>query len=75
MKTHYVISVFNLNSGTQEDYKPKLDGKPRIFLRKKDAVDFAYDYEIAGKWMHFVEYRKEPLTAEQLASGTIYKAQ
>jgi hypothetical protein len=57
-----------------ERIAPTLDGKPRIFLRRKDAEDYAYDYQIAGGRNQSVEYRKEPLSAEAKAAGIIYRA-
>jgi len=56
----WVIYRQNTRTFEMEAFRPTLDGKPRIFVTKGEARDYAYDYQIAGQRNSFVEYREEP---------------
>ena len=62
---HWVIYVQNHFTWEWEAYRPTIEGKPRIFATKGQALDYAYDYGVAGHRNAFVDYREEPLPESQ----------
>lgn len=58
---HWVIYQLNSFTWKWKAHRPTIDGKPLIFGNKGEALDYAYDYGLAGQRNSFVEYREEPL--------------
>lgn len=59
MKEQWGIYRQDNRTGQMVRFNPTIDGKPRVFRSKKAAVDFAYDYQIAGQRNTHVEFKRE----------------
>lgn len=73
MSTHYIIFRLNNRTGEFLPYVPRVDGRRLIFMRRKDAKDYAYDNQVAGGLNQRVEYRAHDLPQDIAESGTVYR--
>lgn len=62
MRAFWMIEIQS-HSGDWRPYRPSVDGKERLFKKRRDAEDYAYDYGIAGgrnQFVRFVKFVRKP---------------